>query len=360
MSRLSAEEWKKREKAKLLQSFKEANGGSFNHFFCPMLWADEDVELLRGHVFNQSFGEAKEGKTVLQRCDTDQFFAKHFEDDVISFVESLQLSKDEFLKSKYARDIEVYVDNVPQKTFVHKGQGLPLDKYGLVPVGDSLVLAVEYPDKELKDKFYTGKAMIRHIRDWRITNHVTVLKAAHLTLFHIFKYKYGLSTAGDFLGRRVLGAFYQSAKHLKSNDEVRQAAKEFFTGYIDLVRPLLGIYSDSLELSINRNRFFFIVDDTNEAFALGVVVKTGRMYQMVIVPNFLTGHARNETFYKFLSHDNGNARMIPVIRNVDTDVGVIDGGMVKIDWRKCQSFDELDETDTKYNNPADHFTPFPD
>jgi hypothetical protein len=45
-------------------------------------------------------------------------------------------------------------------------------------------------------------------RDVRIPMMVSVIKAAHLTLFEMLGYRYALSLAGYFVGRQILGEFY--------------------------------------------------------------------------------------------------------------------------------------------------------
>src|SRR5262245_39367026 len=57
-------------------------GEPFQHFFCPILFADEDVELMRGHVINEGFKGAP-GTWAVQRKDVDNFFGAAFESDYL-------------------------------------------------------------------------------------------------------------------------------------------------------------------------------------------------------------------------------------------------------------------------------------
>ena len=57
-------------------------GQPFEHFFCPMLFVDEDVELTRGHVINKEFKGAP-GIWAVQRTDVDNFFGRVFEGDFL-------------------------------------------------------------------------------------------------------------------------------------------------------------------------------------------------------------------------------------------------------------------------------------
>ena len=59
--------------------YEEVSGRPFDHFFCPILFRDEDVELCKGHIVGQVFG-GRERWTV-QRKDVDNFYGTAFEAD---------------------------------------------------------------------------------------------------------------------------------------------------------------------------------------------------------------------------------------------------------------------------------------
>ena len=64
-------------------------GKIFEHFFCPILFADEPVKLMRGHVVNEAYkGSSKEW--VIQRKDVDGFFGGFFEGDFELLQETAQ------------------------------------------------------------------------------------------------------------------------------------------------------------------------------------------------------------------------------------------------------------------------------
>ena len=48
-------------------------GRPFAHFLCPILFADEDVDLCQAHVVNEAFRGADRAWTV-QRADVDSFY----------------------------------------------------------------------------------------------------------------------------------------------------------------------------------------------------------------------------------------------------------------------------------------------
>ena len=38
--------------------YAQIKGQAFSHFFCPILFRDEDVELCEAHIINQAFPDA--------------------------------------------------------------------------------------------------------------------------------------------------------------------------------------------------------------------------------------------------------------------------------------------------------------
>ena len=65
---------------KLKTDYYQNIGQSFDHFFCPIMFKDEDVELCKAHVINQAFPNSSRAWTV-QRKDIDGFFGANFEAD---------------------------------------------------------------------------------------------------------------------------------------------------------------------------------------------------------------------------------------------------------------------------------------
>jgi hypothetical protein len=76
-------------------------------------------------------------------------------------------------------------------------------------------------------------------RDIRIPMLVSVIKAAHLTLFHMLGYNYVLSAGGYFVGHQILGEFFLH-NYDKPKADVLKAANPFFREYVHMVRPLIS------------------------------------------------------------------------------------------------------------------------
>lgn len=64
----------------LLTDYSKIGNPPFKHFYCPILFKDENVELCKGHIVNSAFQESSR-KWIVQRKDGDNFFGSKFESD---------------------------------------------------------------------------------------------------------------------------------------------------------------------------------------------------------------------------------------------------------------------------------------
>ena len=55
----------------------EVTGEPFKHFFCPILFVDDDVQLMRGYAINKQL--TVRGRWAVQRSDIDNFYGRMFE-----------------------------------------------------------------------------------------------------------------------------------------------------------------------------------------------------------------------------------------------------------------------------------------
>ena len=62
--------------------YREVTGKPFLHFFCPVLFQDEDAALCRAHIVNSAFPDSCRRWTV-QRADVDSFYGSAFESDFV-------------------------------------------------------------------------------------------------------------------------------------------------------------------------------------------------------------------------------------------------------------------------------------
>jgi hypothetical protein len=212
-----------RELESLRDSFTSEMGSPFQHFFCPTLWVDEPAELCRGHIVNDAFGHSSQVH-VLQRKDVDNFYGSMVENDVVNLVR---------YRGKSLADC--FVDPVLQKAFRPElrvdGEicNFYLQKKNVAPGhtplevelddGSRTALVIARPPEEVL-RFETAKMQLVVDRDFSMPAVAALIKAAHLTLFKLFGYHYGLSPASRFVGYDVLGGFFRQYRHVSTKDRI--------------------------------------------------------------------------------------------------------------------------------------------
>lgn len=338
-------------------------GVRFDHFFCPALWEDTPSELCLGHVFNQSFGHHKR-RVVVQRKDVDEFYGKFFEFDVRGFAKTLKKDMDEIVESpelvKY-QNFTMFVDNKPVKTLIYDGN-MPdgFSKVGLLNSKGKpcLTLAVDvHPDKWLPLKG-TNRTRLHSFNDWRLEVLPTLIKSAHLSMFYVFQYRYGISVASDFIGRQILGRFYRHNCN-GNKHSVHAAAKEFFIEYVNVARPVLGEYPRDMLPSIENRVFYFLEGSSGQHFGIGAIVKTGPMLHMVYMPNFLDPSCDVGVYQDFISNDNEDFTIRRGRWNEADNLIELDSNLIRIKWPKNErnKFAPIEPSMDGLNNPSDWFSP---
>jgi len=74
-------------------------------------------------------------------------------------------------------------------------------------------------------------------KDLRLPALVSLLKAAHLTLFEMLRYRYVLSAVGHFMGQSILGKFFLQNEGLAKQAVIANAYGHF-REFMNLVRPV--------------------------------------------------------------------------------------------------------------------------
>jgi hypothetical protein len=67
----------------LQADFQTIAGSKFRHFYCPILYRDEDVTLCRAHIINNALPDSARNWTI-QRKDVDNFYGNVFESDFMA------------------------------------------------------------------------------------------------------------------------------------------------------------------------------------------------------------------------------------------------------------------------------------
>jgi hypothetical protein len=83
----------------LRTDYVQVQGRPSVHFFCPVLFRDEDVALCQAHIVNRAFSGSARSWTV-QRKDVDSFYGSAFEADFLAIQYHEGLTPDEVLGNR--------------------------------------------------------------------------------------------------------------------------------------------------------------------------------------------------------------------------------------------------------------------
>ena len=282
----------------LRADFNEVVGRPFSHFFCPVLFRDEDSPLCQAHIVNAAFPETSRQWT-LQRQDVDNFYGSIFESD--------------FVDLRYAGDgvaAETLVDSHMYKRFRPKilRNGREVEYFfvnGPVPSqftkivfeegGHRVLLALKLAPSEVSATV-AANWQIEVVKDIRLAAIVSVLKAAHLTLFEMLGYRYALGLGGRYLGG-ILGQFFLQSVGRTRAEAINHAAT-YFEPFAAMVRPVVA-GSPELGGSIDDSAVRVCWCEGNSSFwGIVVFVRTHRLVHAALLPVFedAVGAKRFERF----------------------------------------------------------------
>jgi hypothetical protein len=168
-----------------------------------MLFRDELAELCDGHIINEAF-HGSDRQTVIQRADIDNFFGAYFESDFVVIQEKGKHEpRDVMADGELAKKMrpKVTLDGMPIPHYRPSGTVSPQhSEIGVeLPDRPALRLALKLAPRDTLAAL-DGNWEIGVERDVRLASLVSLLKAAHLTLFKLLGYRYALSWGGFFLG----------------------------------------------------------------------------------------------------------------------------------------------------------------
>ena len=106
---------------RLCSDYELEYGERFDHFYCPFLCVDEDVELCLGHIVPDAFS-ASNKKTIVQRADIDNFYGSVFEADFELVVNNRGASLEQILtdpKLEQALRPKLMVNGTPVRVTIH-------------------------------------------------------------------------------------------------------------------------------------------------------------------------------------------------------------------------------------------------
>lgn len=292
----------------LREDYYVREGTFFSHFFCPILFKDEDVELCKAHVINKAFSESSR-TWIAQRADVDNFYGGHFEGDfldtkVFGSMSLTDILLDKDLSKKFQS--RLLVDGQPIDFFFGKkeipDQFTPIfikGKKTSVPIG----LKVAPSDIDV----LAGKNWeIEVFRDIRIAVMVSLIKAAHLTLFKMLGYRYVSSSMGIHVGNDLLGRFFLN-NHDKPKAEVVENAKSFFRDYVNIARPLISSEVD-FKGTVTDGKFYVWMGTSGKPWAITVFIKAGHIIWSVLLPT-LQDPDQADTYLSFLKNSTTDVQV---------------------------------------------------
>jgi len=120
-------------------------------------------------------------------------------------------------------------------------------------------------------------------KDLRISAIVSVLKAAHLTMFDMLGYRYALSPGGHFLGKTVLGNYFNENVFRSRKDALANAVV-YFREFAHLVRPVIQAPEPIAGTAIDH--LLYMCKSGEIVWAVLVLVRTGHLLHAALVPMF--------------------------------------------------------------------------
>ncbi|MEP7289765.1 MAG: hypothetical protein ABI947_28780 [Chloroflexota bacterium] len=292
---------------KLRADYNQQTGRPFAFFHCPLLFLDEDVELCEAHIVNKDFNESASTQTTVQRKDIDNFYGGHFE---AGYVETRKLKTgdpDKIVVDKSLATIFEYKFLVGGEPVGHyyiseKDIAKIPKEFTLLKTEDGKYIVVKAPSEDIKRLGLEDSGD----HDFRLEALVSLIKAAHLTLFAKLGYEYALSSGAHFVGRKILGDFFLQNRD-KSKNEVLINAQAFFKEYTHMARPVASVNGD-FQGTINDGIHYVCKGKGQIPWAHIVLVKTASFLNssplnMVIIP-ILGGAEAAARFFDFLRDDN--------------------------------------------------------
>jgi hypothetical protein len=292
--------------------YAEVTGQPFEHFFCPIMFEDVPAQLIRGHIINEEF-KGSPGAWVVQRGSVDNFFGGFFEGDFEITQHLIDATPMDCLFDK-----KLYAAIPPTLSIAGRQRHYFIWKNTQIPPGHEIVI-LDYNGQEMR---LCVEATLDELRtyplswtiprtDFRIPALVSLIKAAHLSMFSLFGYRYVLSHAGRFIGRDVLGNFYRANRTIKKRKEAQRRAFEFFKPLKHMIRPIqLG--TTTMEGTLTDGLVNLCATASGGPWAMVIVIKTGDQRSAALIPH-PDGDEAMEIYRGFLDNER---EQIHVMRGI--------------------------------------------
>ena len=318
----------------LREDYARTTGKPFEHFYCPILFGDEDLELCQAHIVNKAFAEAPRAWTV-QRKDVDSFYGSLFEADFVLLQEASRLSGVTILSDKKlsrAVSLRFLLDGKEVRHYQQHGSVPPQFTPVTLHEKDQVVPTVFKMTREEMIASANRPWQIDYRKDVRLAAFVSLLKATHLTLFELLGYQYVLTASGHFLGHDILGRFFLDNRE-KPKRHTLVNAETFFREFQSMARPVVGWKElDELRGSITDRSFVACEGASGRVWGLIVFVNTGQSIYGVMVP----GEAQSAPVFMEFLH-NQTETISGVLCRLEDDQWT-PSAAIKMKWPKTGVF----------------------
>lgn len=223
----------------LRSDFEEVTGAPFEHFYCPILYRDEPVELCKAHIVNRVFEGAPRAWTV-QRKDVDNHFGSKFESGFTALADYEDIMAqggltEKRLPSQFKTRVLAGSEEIPY----FSARKPPGPEFTPLRVSDRhpWIFLRRTPDEV--DGLLDDRWCIETTADLSVSVAVSLIKSAHLTLFDLLGYRYALSCGGHLVGAEVLGSLFRATVSSSVRD-AEEKARSILKEWAHVVRPMKG------------------------------------------------------------------------------------------------------------------------
>ena len=273
---------------KLNDDHESVTGQRFENFVCPILYADEPVELCHAHIINQKFSNSDRSRTV-QRADVDSLFGTLFEGEFVLLEKKGQpVIADALTDPNLAKKVglKLVSGDMPVDHYPKKGHDATPDDHTLIDFYNNEdkvgLFGIKMSPDELLSRSDKGW-QFQVDKNLQLPSLISGLKAAHLTMFHLWGYRYALSVGGRFLGKSILGDYVLKVRGLGRSDAI-EAAADHFNEFAALMRPIVSPLPE-YDGTVSDGKFYLLMNGS-AFWAIQVVVRTAEHKHAVIVPIF--------------------------------------------------------------------------
>ena len=311
-------------------------GRPFSYCHCPIIFRDENTAICKAHIINQAFCDESDTWTI-QRSDIDNFYGSYFESDFVALEyhercwDPLHILRDRRLARLFAP--RLVLDGEEVEYYFHRGECLPpgVTWVALDEEGTRAVVVKIPPERFAR----VQRHEIGIDKDARVASLVSLIKAAHLTLFELLGYRYALSPSGRFVGRDVLGEFHiqnSGANNPRAKIEVLKRAETFFGEFRHMVRPCDSISGD-IKGTVSDGVCLLCGASKERPWGLVVFIGIlGRMHA-VLVPNISDAESVS-IFLSFLSNERDTIEGAWGRFDLDRQEFDCGGNSITLNWPK--------------------------